>query len=133
MEHLYESVAEVQRQQLTVVPGRTPSTNWVAQPAPLNRLRGRMDLNFLRQGKDMPRMTEAGRVPDRTGVWFCNSDAGLKAGDRLVMVENDYGQIPVKGIFEIESIPDQAIAYDYAHHIEVQVFEVVQNLKGKVS
>lgn len=125
MDHLYSSVVKVQRMQRTRVDG-TPVTTWVDQEAPLSAIRCRLDLNFLRPGKDIPAPQNAGVAPDRIGIMFCSASVPLKAGDRLVTVSG-----PVSGIFDIKSIPDVALDFSSGHHIEVQIVETVQNLVGK--
>jgi hypothetical protein len=96
----------------------------------LDRVYCRLDLTFVRPGKDQPPAYEAGKAPDRVGVLFCDSTAGLLAGDLIVAVPNDYGMIPLPGTFEIRVIPDQAQDYMGAHHIEVQIIETSQKLVG---
>lgn len=93
-------------------------------------LQCRLDLTFLRPGKDQPAPVVAGRAPDRVGVCFFDPapDADgaslVRAGDRLQCVSG-----PISGTFEIRLIPDVAQALTGAHHIEVQVIEVSQMLK----
>lgn len=114
----------VERLVLTANNG-VPAYTWVAQGAPLDAVPCRLDLNFVRPGKDQLPALEAGRAPDRVGVLFCASEVALKAGDRVVTTKG-----PVTGTFEIRAIPDQAVAYASANHIEVQIIEVNQNLTG---
>jgi hypothetical protein len=89
----------------------------------------RLDLTFLRPGKDQPAPLVAGRAPDRIGVCYYDpaTDANgipyVKAGDRLACVAG-----PIYGTFEIRTIPDVAQDFTGAHHIEVQVIEVAQQL-----
>jgi len=97
----------------------------VDQEAPLSAVKCRLDLNFLRPGKDVPAPIEAGAAPDRIGVMFCRATVPLRAGDRIVATAG-----PVKGIFDIKSIPDVALDFASGHHIEVQIVETVQNLAG---
>jgi hypothetical protein len=123
MDHLFSSVVKVQRLTKTRVDGVTQMT-WVDQPSPLNAIRCRLDLNFLRPGKDIPPAQEAGTVPDRIGVMFCRPNNALRAGDRIVTVSG-----PVSGVFDLKVIPDIAVAYSAAHHIEVQIVESVQSLE----
>lgn len=123
--HLLNSRVAVERLQLSTSNGRAQMM-WVPQGAPLNYVRCRLDLSFLRPGKDVPMAVEAGKAPDRIGVLFCETADGLKAGDRLRSVPNDVGLIPVPGTFEIRTIPDVAQAYSTGHHVEVQIVEVAQ-------
>lgn len=122
MDHLFSSVIKVQRLIRTRVDGVT-EMSWVDQGAPLNAVRCRLDLNFLRPGKDIPPAQEAGVAPDRIGVMFCRATNALRAGDRIVTVSG-----PVTGVFDIKVIPDIAVDYSAAHHIEVQIVETVQSL-----
>lgn len=125
MNHLYSSVIKVQRLTKTRTNGMTETT-WVDQSAPLNAVRCRLDLNFLRPGKDVPPAHEAGVAPNRIGVMFCAAGLPLRAGDRIVTVSG-----PVSGTFDIETLPDEAVGFSAAHHIEVQIVESVQKLEGK--
>lgn len=125
--HLLNSRVAVERLQLSTSNGRAQMM-WIPQPAPLNYVRCRLDLNFLRPGKDVPMAVEAGKAPDRIGVMFCEIADGIKAGDRIRAVPNDIGLIPVPGTFEIRVIPDVAQAYSAGHHVEVQIVEVAQSV-----
>lgn len=120
MDHLYSSVVKIQRLQIIVRDGKTPIHDWVDQP---KQVRCRLDLTFLRPGKDAPPAIEAGVAPDRVGIMFCSSAVDLQAGDRVVTVSG-----PVTGTFEIKAIPDVALDYSSGHHIEVQIFETNQTL-----
>lgn len=97
-------------------------------------LQCRLDLTFLRPGKDQPAPVVAGRAPDRTGVCYFDLTADaegaplVRAGDRLKCVQG-----PIFGTFEIRLIPDVAQSLIGAHHIEVQVIEVSQMLKPGTS
>jgi len=134
MDHLFNSVVKVQRLQMSNAGGRVMMT-WQDATDPdeqvqalLSYLPCRLDLNFVRPGKDQPPAVNAGRAPDRIGVMFTYPYAPIKAGDRVVAIPNAMGDIPVEGTFEIRVIPDKAIDYSSAHHIEVQVLETNQNL-----
>jgi hypothetical protein len=93
-------------------------------------LQCRLDLTFLRPGKDQPAPVVAGRAPDRTGVCYFDLAADengvplVKAGDRLKCVQG-----PIFGTFEVRLIPDVAQGLAGGHHVEVQVVEVSQMLK----
>lgn len=119
MEHLYSSRVEVTR--LSVTDGGGYPVYQYEVVNGLDWLPCRLDLNFLRLGKDQPPAPEAGRVPDRVGVMFCPMWAGLRAGDRIRAVSG-----PVAGVFEIRVVPDVAVDYASGHHVEVQVIEVAQ-------
>lgn len=132
MRHLYHSRVEVLRLSGTLVNG-TPVLSWAKVTDTLDSSLGvpgelvcRIDLNFVRLGKDAPMPVVAGRAPDRMGVCFFDADSGpasIKAGDRLHCLSG-----PVTGTFEIRAIPDAAIDFASAHHLEVQVVEVSQQL-----
>ena len=127
--HLFNSVVRVEEQRLTVSNG-VAETSWRPVEDPmLQALPCRLDLNFVRPGKDILPAPVAGKAPDRVGLMFTYSHAPLKPGHRLTAIPNpEYPDlpIPVKGTFEIRVVPDQAIDYSSAHHIEVQIVEVAQ-------
>lgn len=134
MEHLYNSAVRVERLKLVVTDG-SPSMEWVqaedtdtALNDMLQFLKCRLDMNFIRQGKDIPMAPEAGKAPDRIGVLFTYPYAPIKAGDRIVAIPNENNKIPVAGTFEIRAIPDEAIDFSDRHHIEVQIIETNQVL-----
>jgi hypothetical protein len=90
----------------------------------------RLDLGFIRPGKDFPAPLVAGRAPDRVGVCYYDpvtNTSGVplvQANDRLVCVEG-----PIFGTFEVRLVPDVAQDYVGAHHIEVQVIEVSKQVQ----
>lgn len=134
MDHLFNSVVRVEELRFTQVNGRA-QMDWVQatdEDETLNWMLGylpcRLDMSFLRPGKDIAPAPEAGKAPDRIGVMFCNADVPLKAGQRIVAIPNEENQIPVSGTFEIRVIPDLAIDFSSAHHIEVQILETNQAL-----
>lgn len=134
MYHLFNSVVRVERMELITDDG-IARMDWVQATdedpnaqALLERLPCRLDMNFLRPGKDIAPAPEAGKAPDRLGILFTYPYAPIKAGDRLVAIENDWGLIPVKGTFEIRVIPDEAQDFAKTHHLEVQVIETNQRL-----
>lgn len=124
MDHLYSSRVKVQRTQMQVDNGR-PVISWVDQTGVLASVACRLDLNFVRPGKDVLPAVEAGRAPDRIGVMFCAASVPLKAGDRIVAISG-----PVEGTFDVRVIPDMALDYGGAHHIEVQIIETNQQLQN---
>lgn len=136
MKHLYNSRFRVERIQLTDVGGRpqmeyapaVSETEDVYEQEMLSRLPARLDLGFIRPGKDILPAPEAGKAPDRIGVLLTFPYAPIRAGDRLVAVENDEGKIPVEGTFELRVKPDEAMGFKDRHHLEMQVIEVNQNL-----
>lgn len=126
MDHLFSSTVKVQRLTKSVQDGMAV-TEWKdVTTSPLSRFKCRLDLNFLRPGKDAPPAYEAGVAPDRIGVMFCRASVPLRAGDRIVTVAG-----PVEGVFDIKTIPDVAINFSSGHHIEVQIVESVQNFQGR--
>jgi hypothetical protein len=120
MDHLFSSVVKVQRLVRTRTDGMT-EMNWVDQGAPLSYIKCRLDMNFLRPGKDIPQAQDAGVIPDRIGVMFVRP-IDIRAGDRIVAISG-----PVSGTFDIKTIPDIAPDYSSGHHIEVQIVETVQS------
>lgn len=133
---LYRSVAQVVRLVPTLQSDGTMSLAWNPLTAVVDpyldtpgQLLCRLDLTFVRPGKDQPPAVVAGRAPDRVGVLYYDpitDDSGvplIKAGDRVAMVSG-----PIFGTFEIRVIPDVAQDYTGAHHVEVQVVEVSQAL-----
>lgn len=136
MEHLYASAFRVERLQLLVVVDGVPDAGWAqahdadpALDAMLQFLTGRLDLGFVRPGKDIVPAPEAGKAPDRMGLLITHPYAPLRAGDRIVAIPNEQGKIPVSGTFEIRPKPDEVQGYDDTHHTEVQVIEVGQDLE----
>jgi hypothetical protein len=137
MRIFYTSVCQVLRSNTSLDAGGGMSFTWdpvtvVVDPY-LNQpglLQCRLDLTFLRPGKDQPAPVVAGRAPDRVGVCYfdpapdANGASLVKAGDRLQCVSG-----PIFGTFEIRLIPDVAQGLIGAHHIEVQVLETSQMLR----
>ena len=81
-------------------------------------IRCRIDLNFIRQGKDPMWMPTIARPDDRTGVMFFMPDAPVKAGMRAKIIKGP------KGIFQFKSAIDEAWGYSSIEHLEVGVAEV---------
>jgi hypothetical protein len=126
VEHLFASVVRVERMGLTQVDG-VATMDW----SPVDGgeyVRCRLDLNFLRPGKDIAPAPVAGKAPDRIGLMFCSSDAPIRAGDRVVAIPGDDGTVPVSGTFEIRVIPDLAMGFSAPHHMEIQILETNQDL-----
>lgn len=81
----------------------------------------RVDLTFIRRGKDPQWTPEAGRVEKRTGVGFFKSDAPIKPGQRLI-VNDSYG---ISGTFRLDGNVEEVIGRrGKIHHKEVGVEEV---------
>jgi hypothetical protein len=85
----------------------------------------RLDLTFVRAGKDAPSPLTAGRAQDRIGTMYCDYTPYLKAGHYVRCLDG-----PVRGTFEIRQIPDEAQDYIGVHHIECSVIEVAQALNN---
>jgi hypothetical protein len=81
-------------------------------------VRCRIDLTFIRLGKDPQWSPEAGRSPDRTGVAFFFPDASVKVGYRIAMTAGG-----IEGTFEIKDI-DHTQGRRHTHHLECGVQEV---------
>lgn len=135
MQHLYNSRVQVLRQQLTRLPNGKISTGWSALEVEndfdmterLRYLPCRIDVGFIRPGKDAAPALNAGRQPDRVAVVFFDSDVPIKAGDRIQTVDNEYGEQPVRGVFEFKVVPDEAVDFDSVHHKEAQAIETLQS------
>ncbi len=84
----------------------------------------RIDLTFQRPGKDEPMPVTAGRRPDRVGLMFCSNTDQILAGDRIRCLDG-----PIQGTFELRAMPDVVAGMRFAHHMEVQIVEVSQNMK----
>ena len=133
----YTSICQVQRLAAVMDAGGGASLTWndvatVVDPVygQPGLLQCRLDLTFLRPGKDQPMPLVAGRAPDRTGVCYFDLATDLDniplvvSGDRLVCVSG-----PIFGTFELRTIPDVAQSLTGAHHVETQVVEVSQMLQ----
>jgi len=121
MRHLFNSVVEILRLEGTLVDG-TLTQQW----KPVGQMLCRIDLNFVRVGKDQPMPVAAGRAPDRSGLLFFSVGEDARAGDRLRCISG-----PVSGTFELRVVPDPAIGYSASHHLEAQIIEVSQQLAGR--
>lgn len=134
MDQLFNSAVRVERMQMSVDNGRATMAYAQATDTDsalndmLQFLKCRLDMNFLREGKDALPAPVAGRAPDRVGVLFTYAYAPLRAGDRIVAIANERGAIPVPGTFEIRAMPDVAQDFNGPHHIEIQIIEVGQEL-----
>ena len=76
MFHLFNSVVRVERLQLVTTDG-VAEMDWAQATDPdpnaaemLKYLECRLDMNFLRPGKDILPAPEAGKAPDRIGIMF---------------------------------------------------------------
>ena len=129
MRHLYNTHAEVLRLSQSMQDG-TPVMSWDKVTTIVDPLLGepgelmcRLDVNFVRPGKDQPMPVVAGRAPDRVGLLLFDAVDTIHSGDRIRVLDG-----PVSGTFEIRATPDPAAGYVGAHHCEVQVIEVAQSM-----
>lgn len=81
-------------------------------------IRCRIDLNFVRQGKDSLWNATAARPDDRTGVMFFLPNQTLRDGMRAEIVRGP------SGIFQFKGAIDEAWDHRRLHHFEVGVVEV---------
>jgi hypothetical protein len=127
---MLHSVVEVQRLSVTSKDGQTLFDWQVANNTdgnPMSWVPCAIDTMYVRPGKDIPMPIEAGKAPDRTGLFICMPGWDIRSGDRLKTKPNAFGQQPIRGTFEIRTIPDQIVGYaGDVHHVEVQVVEVAQ-------
>lgn len=137
MDHLYNSVVRVKRLRLDVtdgVPSMTYQQATDSDPVANDLLKSlpcRIDMNFIRPGKDIPPAPVAGKAPDRVGLLITYPYAPLRAGDLIETIPNAFGEFPVSGSFEIRAIPDEVVGYSSRHHLEVQVIETGQEITRK--
>jgi hypothetical protein len=131
MRHLYSTRAEALRMSGTLVDG-SPVLTWTKVDTIVDpsldvpgELMCRLDMAFVRPGKDQPMPVVAGRAPDRIGLMFFDVGVDVRAGDRIHALSG-----PVVGTFEVRVVPDPAVDLASAHHMEVQVVEVAQALTG---
>lgn len=83
----------------------------------------RLDLAFIRQGKDPGYVQEAGRAADRNGVLFAMPDAPFRPGQRIEI--HAPGNPWLDGSrFDLGGAVDLAMTLDELHHIEMAATEV---------
>jgi hypothetical protein len=135
---LYRSLVQVSRLVSTLGTGGALSMSWQKVPDILDpylpdkpgQMYCRLDVGFMRPGKDQPQPFAAGKAPDRVALIFFDpaTDQGgrslVKSGDRLTCLAG-----PVYGIWEFRLIPEVAQDFTGAHHMECQVVEVSQALQ----
>jgi len=127
MRHLFSSRVEILEAITDIVDGarvqawNKSTANFDATCAP-GEMKCRLDLIFLRPGKDQPAPIVAGRSPDRTGVMYCSYTPALQSGQIIKVLSGPY----TGASFLLKMRPDEAQAFSKTHHIEVQVFEVNQ-------
>lgn len=127
MRHLFSSTVEILESVTDVVDGARVQT-WNKSTASFDpfcsagEMKCRLDLIFMRPGKDAPAPVQAGRTPDRTGVMYCNNTPSLKGGQIIRVIKGPF----TGASFLIKMRPDEAQNFQGTHHIEVQVNEVAQ-------
>jgi len=124
MRHLYSSIVEISERKLVTTNGRGVM-KWVIVEG-LENFSCRLDLQFMRPGKDTPPAIVAGVIPDREGIMFCDPDRRVKPGMQVKTKNDMFGNQVVEGVFEIKEIPGEALDYATVHHIEVKVIETTQ-------
>lgn len=127
MRHLFNTTVEILESVTDIVDGArvqswAKSTDTFDFQLPAGEMKCRLDLVFLRPGKDAPAPIVAGRTPDRTGILYCSYTPNLKGGQIVKCSSGPY----TGASFLIKMPPDAAQDFSSAHHIEVQVFEVNQ-------
>lgn len=84
----------------------------------------RLDLNFIRQGRDSRWVDVAARPQDRAGTLFIDEEIlsrhgiQIKSGMRISMVRGP------KGTFQMQGAIDEAWGESDLHHYEIGVIEV---------
>lgn len=127
MRHLFKSTVEILEAVTDVVDGARVQS-WAKSTANFDpscgpgEMKCRLDLIFLRVGKDAPAPIVAGRTPDRTGVMYCSYTPNLQSGHIMRVVSGPF----TGAYFLLKLRPDEAQGFGSTHHIEVQIFEVNQ-------
>jgi hypothetical protein len=127
MRHLFKSTVEILESTTTIVDGarvqawNKSSASFDPQCGP-GEMKCRLDLIFLRPGKDAPAPIVAGRTPDRTGVMYCSYTPSLQGGQIIRVISGPF----TGSSFLLKMRPDEAQDFNGTHHIEVQIFEVAQ-------
>jgi hypothetical protein len=127
MRHLFASTVEVIEATTLVVDGArvaswqksTKSFDSTMQPG---IMKCRLDLIFMRPGKDAPAPITAGRSPDRVGVMMCSYTPSLQGGQIIHVIDGPF----TGSYFSLKVRPDEVQDYSSTHHIEVQVTETNQ-------
>ncbi len=131
----YLTRVQVMRLKMKVTNG-APTLTWTELPSvidPFMEIPGQMmcslQLGFIRR-TDMPMPITAGAAPQRQGVVIFDAaldpDTGapfVLAGDRLFCIGG-----PIMGTFEIRSVPQVAISFGGAHHVETNVWEIAKSI-----
>jgi|SRR3954463_16467274 len=127
MRHLFSCTVEILQSITDVIDGARVQS-WSKSSASFDptcapgEMKCRLDLTFLRPGKDQPAPIVAGRTPDRTGIMYCSNTPELKGGQIIKVIKGPY----LGSSFLLKMRPDEAQDFQGSHHIEVQVFEVAQ-------
>jgi hypothetical protein len=127
MRHLFSSKVEILEATTTIVEGarvqswEKSSEDFDSTCSP-GEMKCRLDLIFLRPGKDAPAPIVAGRSPDRTGVLLCSNTTSLQGGQIIRVIAGPY----LGSMFLLKMRPDEAQDFSGSHHIEVQIHEVNQ-------
>jgi hypothetical protein len=127
MRHLFASRVEILEAITDIVDGARVQS-WNKSTANFDptcgagEMKCRLDLIFLRPGKDQPAPVVAGRTPDRTGVMYCSYTPALQGGQVIKVINGPF----TGSMFLLKMRPDEAQAFNSTHHIEVQVFEISQ-------
>ena len=82
-------------------------------------VRCRLDLQYIRPGRDPQWTPEAGRATDRTGVAFFLPNTQIRSGDRLIVRKGPKGTFLAEG-----AVDDAQDRHGFSHHLEVGVREV---------
>lgn len=129
---LYSSVTQVLRLTPTLSASGGMSLAWSSVNEILDPvldtpgyLACRLDIGFLRPGKDQLPPITAGRPQDRVGVIYFDTATDVngvplvKAGDRFLCVSG-----PISGLWEMRNAPDELQGFSGADHSEAQITEV---------
>lgn len=131
----YLTRVQVMRLKMKVLSG-APTLTWTELPSvidPFMNIPGQMmcniQLGFIRR-TDMPMPLTAGAAAQRQGTLIFDAaldpDTGapyVLAGDRIFCIGG-----PVMGTFEIRSVPQVAVSFGGAHHVETNVWEVSKSI-----
>ena len=126
MRHLFASRVAILRQTGVFTFG-SPNLSWTKIDDICDPFLGvpgemmcRIDIGYFRPGRDFPAPVNAGRAPDRVGLLVYSFTEAVKGADRIECIDG-----PITGTFEIRSIPEVAVGFSTAHHIEVPIVEAI--------